>query len=200
MHNHKDVYTQLINCLFLEVQRGGDRFSWRKTIHRALKCDDRQFYFWYRIWSYIYKTKKFKLHKIAKRKLRDLNRIYGSDISPDATIGENMRIAHYPGLVIRKNCIIGKNSILRQNTTLGAKSNNVKNKDPFLYIGDNVEIGANCCIIGDIKIGNNVIIGAGSFINKSIPDNCTAFCQKEIIIVQKCTDSNVISIKKEVNL
>ena len=28
-------------------------------------------------------------------------------------------------------------------------------------------------MIGDIKIGNNVVIGAGSVVTKSVPDNCT---------------------------
>lgn len=39
-------------------------------------------------------------------------------------------------------------------------------------IGDNVTIGANAVIIGDIMIGNNVTIGAGAVVTKSIPDNC----------------------------
>ena len=37
---------------------------------------------------------------------------------------------------------------------------------------DNVSIGANVTIIGDIKIGNNVIIGAGSVVVKDVTDNC----------------------------
>ena len=39
-------------------------------------------------------------------------------------------------------------------------------------IGDNVSIGANATIIGDITICNNVIIGAGSVVVKDVPDNC----------------------------
>jgi serine acetyltransferase len=40
-----------------------------------------------------------------------------------------------------------------------------------LRIGDNVEIGANVCIVGEINIGNNVTIGAQAFVNKDIPDD-----------------------------
>jgi putative colanic acid biosynthesis acetyltransferase WcaB len=39
---------------------------------------------------------------------------------------------------------------------------------------DNVDIGANVCIIGDIAIGDNVIIGAGSVVTKDIPANSVA--------------------------
>ena len=38
-------------------------------------------------------------------------------------------------------------------------------------IGNNVNIGANVCIIGNIRIGNNVEIGAGTVVVKDIPDN-----------------------------
>ena len=43
-----------------------------------------------------------------------------------------------------------------------------------IKIGDNVFIGARTNILYDVKIGNNVIIGAGSLVNKDIPDNCIA--------------------------
>ncbi|WCF12923.1 serine acetyltransferase [Edwardsiella piscicida] len=60
--------------------------------------------------------------------------------------------------------------------TIGVKQNDQAGK---IYIGDNVEIGANCCIIGDdLHIGDNVTIGAMSFINKDIPANHTVYTPK----------------------
>ncbi len=41
-------------------------------------------------------------------------------------------------------------------------------------IGDNVQIGAGAVLIGNIHIGNNVIIGANAFVNTDLPENCTA--------------------------
>ena len=41
-----------------------------------------------------------------------------------------------------------------------------------IKIGNNVFIGARTTILYDVKIGNNVIIGAGSLVTKDIPDNC----------------------------
>ena len=41
-------------------------------------------------------------------------------------------------------------------------------------IGDNVSLGASVTIVGHVRIGNNVTIGAGSVVVKDIPDNCIA--------------------------
>lgn len=38
-------------------------------------------------------------------------------------------------------------------------------------IGDNVSIGNGAIVVGPIVIGNNVIIGANSYIDKDVPDN-----------------------------
>ncbi|EAT0151581.1 serine acetyltransferase, partial [Salmonella enterica] len=55
-----------------------------------------------------------------------------------------------------------------------------------IRIGNNVNIGANCCIIGlSRKIGDNATIGAMSFINKDIPSNCTYITKKTGVVLHK---------------
>ena len=59
---------------------------------------------------------------------------------------------------------------IKNGTTIGAK---VTIDDKFIaapVIGNNVIIHSNSTIFGDIEIGDNAIIGAGSVVNKSIPD------------------------------
>lgn len=65
---------------------------------------------------------------------------------------------------------IGENFTVCQLTTLGNKEHGRNDLTPI--IGDNVSLGANVNIIGDIKIGNNVVIGAGSVVVKDVPENC----------------------------
>ncbi|ELQ6874916.1 serine acetyltransferase, partial [Escherichia coli] len=78
-----------------------------------------------------------------------------------------------------------KNLRIRQNTTIGIKS--LTDEPGMVYIGDNVDIGANSCIIGNISIGDNVIIGAMSFINKDIPPDTLVYTRKETTLIrQKC--------------
>lgn len=77
---------------------------------------------------------------------------------------------HHPFSTIVNARHVGNNVTIRQNTTIGNKGIET-GEDSRPYIGDNVDIGANCVIFGNITIGNNVIIGAGSLINKDVPDN-----------------------------
>ena len=88
---------------------------------------------------------------------------------PCENIGGGVYPAH-PFATVLNAKSIGKNFSFRQCTTLGNK----KDGDGTAIgpiIGDNVTLGANVCIIGDVKVGNNVIVGAGSVVVKDIPDN-----------------------------
>lgn len=65
---------------------------------------------------------------------------------------------------------IGKNFTICQCTTIGNKIHGRNDLVPT--IGDNVMLGANVCILGDITIGNNVVIAAGSVVIHDVPDDC----------------------------
>ena len=63
---------------------------------------------------------------------------------------------------------IGERVIIGQNTTIGRSLN----PDDFPSIGNDVYISAGARIIGNIHVGNNIIIGANAVVNKNIKDNC----------------------------
>lgn len=86
-------------------------------------------------------------------------------ISYKTRIGKGWLIAHPYGTIINAESI-GDNFSCLHLTTIGAKNNG----RPIL--GNNIRCGANVTIIGPIKIGDNVIIGAGSVVVKDVPDNC----------------------------
>ncbi len=88
-------------------------------------------------------------------------------ISYKTKIGKSFSIAHPFATIINADSI-GDNFACLQCTTLGDS----KGYRPI--IGDNVSLGANVTIIGNVHIGNNVTIGAGSVVVKDIPDNCVA--------------------------
>lgn len=87
-------------------------------------------------------------------------------ISATTKIGPSMWIAHPYATIINAETI-GKNFSCIHCTTIGAHKGRA-------VIGDDVSLGANVTIIGNVHIGNNVTIGAGSVVVKDIPDNCIA--------------------------
>ena len=93
--------------------------------------------------------------------------VIGIDIPADTKIGEGLKISHPNGIVINGNAILGKNVSIRCNTVIGGDFSGQNAP----VIGDNVNIGANVCIIGNIHVGNNVDIGAGTVVVKDVPDD-----------------------------
>lgn len=86
------------------------------------------------------------------------------------SIGKNCFVLNHPYATILNANTIGDNFTCCQLTTIGNKIHGRNDLVPT--IGNNVSLGANVTIIGDITIGNNVQIGAGSVVVKNIPSDC----------------------------
>lgn len=76
---------------------------------------------------------------------------------------------HPVGIVISKDAKIGTECRIYQNVTIGKKNGLNNEKAPV--IGNKVKIYPNSVIIGDITIGDNAIIGAGSVVIHDVPKN-----------------------------
>ena len=100
--------------------------------------------------------------------------VWGIELPRKLTIGKGLSLYHGHALVINQGVVIGDNCSLRNSTTIGHKKLADGSLSACPRIGNNVDIGANVCIIGDIEVGDNVVIGAGSVVVKSIPANSIA--------------------------
>tara|TARA_R110000744_G_scaffold375905_1_gene489754 strand:- start:11316 stop:11801 length:486 start_codon:yes stop_codon:yes gene_type:complete len=110
--------------------------------------------------------------------------ILGVELQWRTKVGKGLRLHHGQALVVHGGTILGVDCSLRQSTTIGRKelANGSFSNSP--KIGNNVDIGSNVCIIGEIIIGNNVTIGSGSVVVKDIPDNCVVVGNPARIIKQ----------------
>ena len=97
--------------------------------------------------------------------------ITGIEIHPGARIGRKFFIDHGIGVVIGATTYIGDNVLIYQGVTLGGTGKEHGKRHPTL--GDNVIVGAGAKILGNLKIGTNSRIGAGSVVVEDVPENST---------------------------
>ena len=93
---------------------------------------------------------------------------FAIQIPPSTRIDEGFRIVHWGHIVVNPDTKIGKNFNISQGCLIGNAQG--RNKGTPI-IGDNVCMNANSIIVGGVKIGNNVLIAPGAFVNFDVPDN-----------------------------
>jgi serine O-acetyltransferase len=95
----------------------------------------------------------------------------GIEIHPGAKIGRRFFIDHGMGVVVGETAEIGDDVLLYQGVTLGGTGKERGKRHPT--IGNHVVIGTGAKVLGNIRIGDSVKIGAGSVVVHSVPDNST---------------------------
>ena len=123
---------------------------------------------YYKIAHFFYKHKHYFLATYLSMKAK---RKTGIEIHPGAIIGKNLFIDHGSGVVIGETTIIKDNVTLYHGVTLGGVLNTQEKRHPT--IEDNVVIGAHAQILGNITVGKNAKIGAGSVVLKDVLENET---------------------------
>ena len=95
----------------------------------------------------------------------------GIEIHPAAQIGRRLFIDHGMGVVIGETSVIGDDVTLYQGVTLGGTGKEKGKRHPT--IGNGVVIGAGARVLGNIRVGDNCRVGAGSVVLRDVPDNST---------------------------
>ena len=95
----------------------------------------------------------------------------GIEIHPGARIGRRFFIDHGMGVVIGETTYIGNDVLIYQGVTLGGTGKEHGKRHQTLE--DNVIVGAGAKVLGNLRIGKNSRIGAGSVVVDNVPDDCT---------------------------
>ena len=127
------------------------------------------------IWKYQTRLRKWEYHLNLNHKLRTLfcrvltlslgNR-YGLALRPNC-FAKGLKIMHLGSILVNGEARVGKDCSIHINTSLVATGGTTDSPT----IGDGCKIGVGATIIGGIKLGDNVVIGAGAVVTKSFDED-----------------------------
>ncbi|HYV74499.1 MAG TPA: serine O-acetyltransferase [Candidatus Binatia bacterium] len=123
---------------------------------------------WYRIHHWFWKHGWLFVARALSQFARWLT---GIEIHPGAKIGRRFFIDHGMGVVIGETAEVGDDVTLYQGVTLGGTTLTHGKRHPT--IGNGVVIGGGAKVLGNIVVGENCRIGAGSVVLRDVPDNST---------------------------
>lgn len=157
-----------------------DICRYNNTVDRWTKC----FLYYFRKVSVVNKGiakywYRFCYNKICKK--------HGIEIGRDVAIGKGLYIGHPYNITINSDAVLGNNINIHKGVTIGQENRGKRKGAPQL--GNMVWIGINSTIVGNIKIGNDVLIAPNSFVNCDVPDHSIVFgnpCQ-----VKKVTNATI---------
>ena len=117
---------------------------------------------------------KIPLVRIFYRKLFEFtSKCRGIEFSINNVIGYGLYIGHPYGITINKDSIIGNNVNIHKGVTIGQENRGKRKGVP--HIGNCVWLGINCTIVGNIRIGDDVLIAPNTYVNCDIPDHSIVF-------------------------
>jgi serine acetyltransferase len=155
--------TKAIYTTYLQELRSSPEFSYISAFRRTRYYHDQISR--YDGWRRVLYTAKFK---VANWYLDKLSRKYHIQIPYDTNIGKGFYLAHFGRVIIHPKSVIGYNCNVSTGVVIGTQFRGKRKGSP--HIGNFVWIGANAVIVGNINIGNNVLIAPGAYVNFDVPD------------------------------
>lgn len=144
---------------------------------------------WYRLANWLWRHKVPLVPKVIYY-LQYL--LFNCSVPASCKLGGGTRFG-YGGMavIVHARAKVGNNCVIGSCVTIGGKSGWWEVPE----IGNNVEIHSGSKILGPIKIGNNVIIGANSVVTKDVPDNCVVAGVPAKIIARNINPADYTSAK-----
>jgi serine O-acetyltransferase len=95
----------------------------------------------------------------------------GIELHCETVIGRRFKIEHFGDIIISGDAVFGDDCLIRNGVTVGVRRTGLRGAPVF---GNRVDIGAGAKILGPIKIGDDVVIGANAVVLEDVPSGCAA--------------------------
>ncbi len=169
MIKSKEDYKEYLRADKLALQVNKKWPEWHDNVMIMLSSPCYKFQKLLRKLEYFMNCKNTPLYKpyliYLRYRFKALSIKYGFTIPPNV-FGKGLCIVHYGSIIVSRHAKIGDNCVLHNEVGIGGTEDGRAAK-----IGDNCFIGPGVKIITEVKLGNNISIGANSVVNKDFPDD-----------------------------
>lgn len=144
---------------------------------------------------YYKEQKNIIMFSFYKTMLDHYEKKYGFQISYATNIGRGFYIGHFGTIIINWKTKIGNNCNISPGVTIGQTNRGTKKGTPV--IGNEVWIGTNAVIVGNITIGDDVLIAPNSYVNFDVPSHSIVLGNPAVIHSRDKATLNYIDNKVE---
>jgi serine O-acetyltransferase len=113
----------------------------------------------------------------------------GIELPCEVTLGQRFRIEHFGDIIISGDAVFGDDVTIRNGVTVGLRRTGIRGAP---VIGNRVDIGAGAKILGEIRIGDDVAIGANAVVLTDVPANSIAVGVPAIIKARKAAAESIV--------
>lgn len=161
-----------------------------KNVMVGLLCPGFRFMFFFRLASNKNIDPLRRFIGIFFRKLYELK--YGFQIPIGTVIGRGFYIGHFGTIIVNEKATIGQNCNIAPGVVIGQANRGSQVGTPT--IGNKVWMGVNSVIVGNISIGDDVLIAPLSYVNFDVPSHSIVIGNPgRIIEKQDATASYIIN-------
>ncbi|MEM8935003.1 MAG: serine acetyltransferase [Pseudomonadota bacterium] len=141
-------------------------------------------------WRQKLKNPVFRLITKAMYSLmhRFVRNFYGIEMFDTTKIGRRLHIGHQHGIVLHGYGTIGDDCVVRQGVTMGVTNTWEIGVGPV--IGNRVNFGAGCVLMGNITIGDDVMIGPNAVVSANVPSQRTVFAPPARVLPRQMDDES----------
>ncbi len=165
-------------------------YSWGRLL-KGMRAQGFRYMFWRRLMEHYRGT---PLGWLARLMVRHYMYKFGFQIG--GQIGEGLYIGHFGTVIVSVNAVIGNWCNIGPGVTIGASRRGEKKGAPVL--GDCVWVGTNAVLVGNIRIGSDVLIAPGAYVNMDVPDHSLVIGNPgKIIPREHATEGHINNVPPE---
>ncbi len=138
---------------------------------------------WYlRVWHFFFRKAQTRKNPISRTIYKALFRLHsrkhGIEIPSCTRIGKGLYLGHAYNITVNGNAVLGDNCHLHKGVTIGMECRGPRRGVPT--IGSRVSICVNATVVGNITVGDDVLIAPGALVNHDVPSH-------SVVVGNPCT-------------